>query len=314
MGSGNNDNMARTTRGRKNRARSNKSSENKKAKLGMAIQPTVAIAIVGLMIVSTITGGILWLMSNNDEPENNTVSEIYGVEVRALSNEHKTPAEERTDFVLLVTNTGDEDDTYTITEKNYGLGEISIEEGYNEITVKAGKHKPVLIHVKASGSSNIGDTPSGIITVDSINDSNTTTEIELKVEIIESYGDMIHTGDGADIWYIGIWVQSDGDPSIDGYLFDTNNQTIYESSYPRESSASKHYDALSSSHIGCNGNNDPIEDCDGSRGLIAGFDAKLVGMKAGQTLAVRIPSAEAYGDGDRIFEITIGSVDHNHDH
>ena len=35
-------------------------------------------------------------------------------------------------------------------------------------------------------------------------------------------------------------------------------------------------------------------------------------MKAGQTLAVRIPSAEAYGDGDRIFEITIEHVDHAH--
>ena len=183
-----------------------------------------------------------------------------------------------------------------------------IEDGYSEMTIKAGKHKPLLVHVNASGSSNVGDTPSGIITVDSINDSNTTTEIELKIEIIESYGDTVDIGGSADIWYIGIWVQSDGDSAIDGYLFDTNNQTIYESSYPRESSASKHYDALSSSHIGCNGNNDPIDDCDGSRGLIAGFDAKLVGMKVGQTLAVRIPSAEAYGDGDRIFEISIGSV------
>tara|TARA_B100000029_G_scaffold491169_1_gene551038 strand:- start:1150 stop:2103 length:954 start_codon:yes stop_codon:yes gene_type:complete len=312
MGSGNNDNMARTTRGRKNRARSNKSSENKKAKLGMAIQPTVAIAVVGLMIVSTITGGILWLMSNNDEPEDNPISNIYGVGVRALSNDHKTPAEEETDFVLLVTNTGDEDDTYTITEKNYGLGQITIEEGYEEITVKAGKHKPLLIHVRASGSSNIGDTPNGIITVESNNDSNTTAEIELRLEIIESYGDVVHVGDGADIWYIGIWVKSDDDPSLDGYLFDTNNQTIYESDYPRESSASKHYNPLSSSNIGCNGSGNPSEDCDGARGLIVGFDAKLVGMKAGQTLAVRIPSAEAYGDGDRIFEITIEHVDHAH--
>ena len=309
MRNGNSDIMARKSRGRKRSGiRSNTSSDSKKAKLGEAVKPTVAIAIVGLLVVSTIGAGILYLMSNNDNSEENIVTESYGVEVRALSNEHKTPAGERTDFVLLVTNTGNEDDTYTITEKNYGLGQIMIEEDYNEITVKAGKHKPLLIHVNASGSSNVGDNPSGIITVNSINDSNTSTEIELKVEIIESYGDMVNIGDSADIWYIGIWVQSDGDSAIDGYLFDTNNQTIYESSYPRESSASKHYDALSSSHIGCNGNDDPIADCDGSRGLIKGFDAKLVGMKVGQTLAVRIPSAEAYGDGDRIFEISIGSV------
>ena len=134
----------------------------------------------------------------------------------------------------------------------------------------------------------------------------------MRLEIIDSYGDVIHVGDGADIWYIGIWVKSDDDPSLDGYLFDTNNQTIYESDYPRESSASKHYNPLSSSNIGCNGSGNPSEDCDGARGLIVGFDAKLVGMKAGQTLAVRIPSAEAYGDGDRIFEITIEHVDHAH--
>ena len=300
--------MARKSFGRKRSVRGNTSSNSKKAKLGIAIKPTVAIAIVGLLIVSTIAGGILYLMSNNDESEENIVTETYGVGIRALSNEHKVPAGEQTDFVLLVSNTGSKDDTYTISEKNYGLGQIMIEEDYEEINVKVGKHKPLLIHVNVSGSSNIGDTPSGIITINSMNDSNTTTEIELKVEIIDSYGDAVNIGDDADIWYIGIWVKSDDTPGLDGFLFDTNNQTIYESSYPRESSASQHYDSLPSSNIGCNGNNDPIEDCNGQRGLIAGFDAKLVGMKVGQTLAVRIPSAEAYGDGDRIFEISIGSV------
>ena len=302
------DNMARKSHGRRrNKTRGNTSSESKKAKLGIAIKPTVAIAIVGLLVVSTLAGGILYLMSNNDEPEDNTETETYEVGARALSNDHSTPAGEQTDFVVLVSNTGTEDDTYLITEKNYGLGRISIEEGYDEITVKAGKHKPFLVHVNASGSSNIGDTPSGILTLNSVNNANTTVELELRVEIVSSYGDTVSIGNSADIWYIGIWVQSDDNPSLDGYLFDTNNQTIYESNYPKDS-VSQHYDALSSSNIGCDSNDDPIEDCDGQRGLILGFDMKLVGMKVGQTLAVRIPSAEAYGDGDRIFEIAIGSV------
>ena len=86
--------MARKSRGRKRSGiRSNTSSDSKKAKLGEAVKPTVAIAIVGLLVVSTIGAGILYLMSNNDNSEENTITETnYGVKIRALSNEHRVPA------------------------------------------------------------------------------------------------------------------------------------------------------------------------------------------------------------------------------
>jgi len=38
------------------------------------------------------------------------------------------------------------------------------------------------------------------------------------------------------------------------------------------------------------------ENCQGTRGFIVGFDNKLVGMYEGQTLAVRIPAKDAYGE------------------
>ena len=38
------------------------------------------------------------------------------------------------------------------------------------------------------------------------------------------------------------------------------------------------------------------ENCQGTRGLIVGFDNKIVGMYEGQTLAVRIPAKDAYGE------------------
>jgi len=38
------------------------------------------------------------------------------------------------------------------------------------------------------------------------------------------------------------------------------------------------------------------ENCNGSRQMITGFDNKMVGMYEGQTLAVRIPAKEAYGE------------------
>ena len=38
------------------------------------------------------------------------------------------------------------------------------------------------------------------------------------------------------------------------------------------------------------------ENCDGTRAMITGFDNKMVGMYEGQTLAVRIPAKDAYGE------------------
>ena len=51
--------------------------------------------------------------------------------------------------------------------------------------------------------------------------------------------------------------------------------------------------------------------------MIPGFDAKLVGMQVGQTLAVRIPARDAYGEDpsqgklggeDLIFLITLVTI------
>ena len=38
------------------------------------------------------------------------------------------------------------------------------------------------------------------------------------------------------------------------------------------------------------------EACSDSRAMIVGFDNKMVGMYEGQTLAVRIPTKDAYGE------------------
>ena len=53
---------------------------------------------------------------------------------------------------------------------------------------------------------------------------------------------------------------------------------------------------VSAPRFGCVEAGNPSEDCNGSKGMIAGFDSKMVGMYEGQTLAVRIPAKEAYGE------------------
>ena len=59
------------------------------------------------------------------------------------------------------------------------------------------------------------------------------------------------------------------------------------------------------------------EECEGNGGLIGGFGTKIVGMYEGQSLSVRIPAKDAYGedpDGhnlggeDLIFVIEIVSI------
>jgi len=52
---------------------------------------------------------------------------------------------------------------------------------------------------------------------------------------------------------------------------------------------------LPAQNIGCNAKEDPSAECNDRRQMVVGFDNKMVGMYEGQTLAVRIPAAEAYG-------------------
>ena len=58
----------------------------------------------------------------------------------------------------------------------------------------------------------------------------------------------------------------------------------------------RHIDTLEARHIGCVEANNPSENCQGSKGMIDGFDSKMIGMYEGQTLAVRIPASQAYGE------------------
>ena len=75
---------------------------------------------------------------------------------------------------------------------------------------------------------------------------------------------------------------------------------------------------LQAANIGCDSKGIPAEECNGSRQMIPGFDTKMIGMFEGQTLAVRIPAKDAYGENpgghelggeDLIFLIEMVSID-----
>ena len=80
----------------------------------------------------------------------------------------------------------------------------------------------------------------------------------------------------------------------------------------------RHTDTLTATNIGCDGEGYPTSDCEGGRTMIKGFDNKMVSMYEGQTLSVRIPAKDAYGEAgssgselageDLIFTIEMVSI------
>jgi hypothetical protein len=235
----------------------------------------------------------------------------YGVDAKLLTNNHNTEPGYDTDFVLIVENTGSITDTFDIGVKsNDGGFVITIEEGYESIILAKNKIKPILINVKTSASA------TGLLyahlEVSSQGDISQKTEIRLDVNTDYTFGNLSSVGNSVSVHYAGILAEN-------AELFDSSMEYIWDNYENRKSGvtdSNRHTDALSADNIGCDSPN-THEDCDGSRGMIPGFDAKMVGMYEGQSLAVRIPAKDAYGETgtseltgeDLIFAIVIVSID-----
>ena len=235
----------------------------------------------------------------------------YGVDAKLLTNNHNTEPGYDTDFVLIVENTGSITDTFDIDVKsNDGGFTITIEEGYESIILAKNKMKPIIINVKTSASA------TGLLyahlEVRSQGDISQKAEIRLDVNTDYTFGNMSSVGNSVSIHYAGIL-------AINAELFDSSMEYIWDNYENRKSGVTdnnRHTDALSADNIGCDSPS-THEDCDGSRGMIPGFDAKMVGMYEGQSLAVRIPAKDAYGETgtsdltgeDLIFAIVMVSID-----
>mgnify|MGYP000418610662 CR=1 FL=1 len=264
-------------------------------------RPTVALALGALMVVSIFAGVVLFLIP--EEPPVIT----HGVAVELLSNNHAVMPGEATDFVLLVENLGSHVDTFTVeVESNDGGFDIAVEAGFESVDVASGKRLPLLVHVTSPNAGLLYAT----LRVSSQGDPATSTSLRLYVNASGEFGNTTQRGDSVDVWYAGI-------QASDGILFDTNIESIFESDYPRKGSASEHYDLLTAPNVGCEATGVPDDNCQGGRQMIPGFDNKLVGMREGQTLAVRIPAQDAYGTNPEshalggqnlIFFITLAAI------
>ena len=272
-----------------------------------AARPDTRPALIALLLVILLIGSALYFTSMVEE----TPVVEYGVDAKLLTNNHNTEPGYDTDFVLIVENTGSITDTFDIGVKsNDGGFVITIEEGYESIILAKDKIKPILINVKTSASA------TGLLyahlEVRSQGDISQKTEIRLDVNTDYTFGNLSSVGNSVSVHYAGILAEN-------AELFDSSMEYIWDNYENRKSGvtdSNRHTDALSADNIGCDSPS-THEDCDGSRGMIPGFDAKMVGMYEGQSLAVRIPAKDAYGETgtseltgeDLIFAIVMVSID-----
>ena len=272
-----------------------------------AARPDTRPALIALFLVILLIGSALYFTSMVEE----TPVMEYGVDAKLLTNNHNTEPGYDTDFVLIVENTGSITDTFDIGVKsNDGGFVITIEEGYESIILAKNKIKPILINVKTSASA------TGLLyahlEVRSQGDISQKTEIRLDVNTDYTFGNLSSVGNSVSVHYAGILAEN-------AELFDSSMEYIWDNYENRKSGvtdSNRHTDALSADNIGCDSPS-THEDCDGSRGMIPGFDAKMVGMYEGQSLAVRIPAKDAYGETgtseltgeDLIFAIVMVSID-----
>ena len=241
----------------------------------------------------------------------------YGVNAELLTNTHNTEPGQDTDFVLIVTNTGSIADTFDIGVKsNDGGVAITIEEGYESIVIDKNKRKPIIINVKTSASA------TGLVyahlEVKSRGDGST-ADVRLDVNTDYKFGNQTSLGDSVSLHYAGILAKN-------GNLFDSSMEYVWDNyeylksgvTDPRLPPQNRNLDALKTDNIGCPSPGQSLpEECEGNGGLIVGFGTKIVGMYEGQSLSVRIPAKDAYGEDpgnnlggeDLIFIIEIVSID-----
>ena len=256
--------------------------------------PDPKLAIIALLLVVLLIGSGLYLTSMIDEaPE---VS--YGVEANLLTDNHKTQPGYDTDFVMIIQNTGSITDTFDISVKsNDGGFTITVEEDYQSVVIEKDKRKPVIVNVETSESSK--GMLYAYMEIRSKGDSGQTVDVKLTVDTDYEFGNKTSIGNSVDVNYAGILAS-------DARLFDSSMESIWDSYQISKhysqlgdqpvTDANRHIGTLNAQNIGCDGNGFPSEDCESGRAMIKGFDAKMVGMYEGQTLSVRIPAKDAYGE------------------
>jgi micrococcal nuclease len=228
----------------------------------MIYSRSLSTPIVFLMIISVLvsTGCMKdsYMEDNEKMPEPMEDIVEYGVNVRALTNNHFVAPGYDTDFILVVENIGFQSDTYNISaeSKDNELVSIMIEDSYEQVVIEGGDVIPFIVNVELTPYYNSTEGVFTVVLKASSQKSNNTSEVTLNINTNGTFGNMTQIGDSVSVHYVGIM-------ALNGQFFDSSMEEVWDN-YPHRrmgvTEDYRHTAPLSASNIGCfyNSTNDGV--------------------------------------------------------
>ena len=210
------------------------------------------------VLVSTGCMKDSYMEDNEEMPEPMEDIVEYGVNVRALTNNHFVAPGYDTDFILVVENIGFQSDTYNISaeSKDNELVSIMIEDSYEQVVIEGGDVIPFIVNVELTPYYNSTEGVFTVVLKASSQKSNNTSEVTLNINTNGTFGNMTQIGDSVSVHYVGIM-------ALNGQFFDSSMEEVWDN-YPHRrmgvTEDYRHTAPLSASNIGCfyNSTNDGV--------------------------------------------------------
>lgn len=210
------------------------------------------------VLVSTGCMKDSYMEDNEKMPEPMEDIVEYGVNVRALTNNHFVAPGYDTDFILVVENIGFQSDTYNISaeSKDNELVSIMIEDSYEQVVIEGGDVIPFIVNVELTPYYNSTEGVFTVVLKASSQKSNNTSEVTLNINTNGTFGNMTQIGDSVSVHYVGIM-------ALNGQFFDSSMEEVWDN-YPHRrmgvTEDYRHTAPLSASNIGCfyNSTNDGV--------------------------------------------------------
>jgi hypothetical protein len=224
---------------------------------------------------------------------------FYGIEMITFNNSHDADPGNFTHYGLLITNLGNGDDTISLSYVENHLPDgwtVSFE--YDTIDIPLFDARVVIVNITTSPYTSKGRYDIRVIAASSGGPS---ASLWLNTSLVKDFDNRtLGLDDLALVDYIGYF--------IDGVIFDTSIEEIaLNENLTKEGQFSVKPDyAPLGMYVGPEDSNPGDE----YRVVITGFWEGVLGMKANDTVLIRIPPEKAYDDGQwRIFEVTLISID-----
>jgi micrococcal nuclease len=223
-----------------------------------SLSTPIAFLMIISVLVSTGCMKDSYMEDNEEMPEPMEDIVEYGVNVRALTNNHFVAPGYDTDFILVVENIGFQSDTYNISaeSKDNELVSIMIEDSYEQVVIEGGDVIPFIVNVELTPYYNSTEGVFTVVLKASSQKSNNTSEVTLNINTNGTFGNMTQIGDSVSVHYVGIM-------ALNGQFFDSSMEEVWDN-YPHRrmgvTEDYRHTAPLSASNIGCfyNSTNDGV--------------------------------------------------------